>query len=533
MSNPAVSSANPALERQQAQEVFDSGRRSLTRFLAWSGLGLFLVGGVITTAAAFYDPHNPGGPLLPFIFIIGILAMGAVLLLLQRRQNDMAANLLVYGYTAIIYLSALFGTSGPPETTWPSMIFFALVVLWAGLLIGPRSAFVVATLASALYYFTAAFLEVPPGPQPTGFLGLPDYFITRAQAIDTRVLVVYYSIAFATAFFARSSQRLTDSLSERALSLAAALDQLQQKQRLERQTGAAIVEVMNQLGTISTRQLSSVHEQVSALAEVTSTIEELSQTALAIAEAAAGVDSSAEQALQAVSASQAAVNDSLQAMLLLKVQMQAIVERILALNNSIGRISEVTNVVANIAAQTHLLALNAAIEAAGAGPAGERFAIVASEVKKLAQRSQSEASKIRDLVVEVERANVASVMATEQGLKDSDKGSAQARLAADANLEVIDIVSATTARAKTITISTQQQRSASSQVVDTMRHLRIAASEVADTTTVINQAINELASLASQLGPPSPEHDQPTPDATRPQPSEHSAHDVAPLPAPG
>ena len=254
------------------------------------------------------------------------------------------------------------------------------------------------------------------------------------------------------------------------------------------------------LGSIAREQLSSVQEQVTALAQVSTTVEELSQTAIEIANTAHEVEDAAQQALTAVSTSQGAVNDSLQATMLIKLQVQQIVERIIALNERIASISEVTTVVSNIAAKTHLLALNAAIEAAGAGEAGGRFATVATEVKKLAQQSQNEASRINDLVAEVQRANTASVMATEQGLKDADKGAAEARKSAEANLEVIDLVEATSSRARSITMSTQQQRSASEQVVETMRHLRIAAQGIADTATSINGTISELSALASQLG---------------------------------
>ncbi len=88
--------------------------------------------------------------------------------------------------------------------------------------------------------------------------------------------------------------------------------------------------------------------------------------------------------------------------------MQQIVERTLTLNAQIQRISEVVSVVANIAAEIHLLALNASIEAAGAGLPGERFSIVAVEVKKLARRTQQATDRIRELVLKVQQANTAS-----------------------------------------------------------------------------------------------------------------------------
>ncbi len=319
------------------------------------------------------------------------------------------------------------------------------------------------------------------------------------SGIITNLIVLLLSYVLVL-FFAYVVRRGLAELNQQRNQLSLALTQLQAKQTMERQTGGTIVEVMSHLGSIAREQLSSVQEQVTALAEVSTTIEELSHTALAIADTAHEVEDAAHHALIAVSTSQGAVNDSLQATLLIKLQVQQIVERIVALNERIASISEVTLVVSNIAAKTHLLALNAAIEAAGAGEAGGRFATVAAEVKKLAQQSQNEATRIHDLVAEVQRANTASVMATEQGLKEADIGAAQARKSAEANLEVIDLVEATSSRARSITMSTQQQRSASEQVVETMRQLRIAAQGISDTTSSITGTISELSSLAAQLG---------------------------------
>jgi len=166
----------------------------------------------------------------------------------------------------------------------------------------------------------------------------------------------------------------------------------------------------------------------------------------------------------------------------------------------IQQIGEVVGVVSAIAAEIHLLALNAAIEAAGAGPTGGRFSIVAGEVKKLARRAQEEAKRIGSLVQEVQRANVMSVMATEQGLKETDKGAQQSREAAQANLELIDSVDSTTGQVRAITLATQQQRSATEQVVGTMRSLQDSAAQVADSSRELTTTLAQLNDLAAQLG---------------------------------
>lgn len=446
--------------------------------------------GCIGLLALLVTSPSPGAV---WIIWINVILCGLAALLVERYYVAV-----VFGFCLL--LNALVAAS--------SIYFYALNnsnefsfttigIVLSGLLLGGLG-------ATVTTIFTLLLLALGEVANASRWLPIPAIATAPNEGsqvtgtFDNAILVVV--IYLAVVFFAHVIRGGLFQLGHERNELAATLSQLRERQELERQTGGAIVEVMTQLGSIATEQLSSVQEQVTALAEVSTTVEELSHTALAIANNASEVESAAQHALGAVGSSQDAVNDSLQATVLIRVQVQQIVERIIALNERINSISEVTTAVSNIAAKTHLLALNAAIEAAGAGQAGERFAVVAGEVKKLAQQSQSEATRIRDLVTEVQKANAASVMATEQGLKDADKGAAQARKSAETNLEVIELVEETSSRAKSITMSTQQQRSASEQVVETMRHLRIAAQGIADTATMVNGTITQLSGLAAQLG---------------------------------
>lgn len=381
-----------------------------------------------------------------------------------------------------------------------SGLFFATLfdIALAGLLLGGGGATIVTSYEIVLLIageWTIANHIFRAPPRVYSEPRAADYVIYVIVSI-----LIILSIYVVVSFFSRVVQDTLSRLSRRSDELAEALQTVEQGRELQRQTGNQIVAVMGQLSSVAHEQLSSVQEQAAALAQVSATIEELSQTAMNIAEAAGTVELAVEDALESVSTSQGAVNDSLGAMISIKAQVQEIVNRTLALNERIGQINDVNGIVANIAAQTHLLALNAAIEAAGAGLEGERFATVATEVKKLAGRAQSEATQIRTLVNELGRANSASVMSTENGLKESDKGADRARRAADANADVIERIGLAADRAKAIALSTQQQRSASQQVVETIRQLKQGSQGIASTAQTLNASINELSALAQQLG---------------------------------
>jgi len=139
----------------------------------------------------------------------------------------------------------------------------------------------------------------------------------------------------------------------------------------------------------------------------------------------------------------------------------------------------------DIADQTNLLALNAAIEAARAGEEGRGFAVVAEEVRRLAERSKGSAGDIAVIVGGVREETNATVMAMEKGAKQMQAG--------------LVLLERVTDAAGHVRLTTQQQRSATSQVVETMEQLTDASRQVSATAQQIAAAAGSLADLAGNL----------------------------------
>jgi len=99
--------------------------------------------------------------------------------------------------------------------------------------------------------------------------------------------------------------------------------------------------------------------------------------------------------------------------------VQGISKKVKSLADRSLEISEIVNTIEDIASQTNLLALNAAIEAAGAGESGLRFAVVAEEVRKLAERSGKAAKDIVVLIKSVQTETQQAVVAMEEGTRGS------------------------------------------------------------------------------------------------------------------
>ncbi|HEX2912754.1 MAG TPA: methyl-accepting chemotaxis protein, partial [Chloroflexia bacterium] len=262
----------------------------------------------------------------------------------------------------------------------------------------------------------------------------------------------------------------------------------------------------SQIAGASNQSASSTIEQASAVAQATATIEELSRTAEQIAASSSLVAEAAQQALGSASDGQKTVKESIAGINSLKDQVQNITERILALSERSQRVGHIIEQVSSIADQTHLLALNAAIESAGAGEYGIRFAVVAANVKQLAERSRQATRDVQVVLEEIQAGTNASVMATEQGLKEAERGVRLAQRAGEANDNIIQIVERTTELAYSISLATQQQRSASEQVVTTMRQLAgviqegaASARQSSSLATSLDQVAGELRQMSSQF----------------------------------
>ena len=261
-----------------------------------------------------------------------------------------------------------------------------------------------------------------------------------------------------------------------------------------------------QITTSSTQVLANAEDhasgsvqQAASIAQVTATMEELTNTAKQIAQSATSVERIADDSAHAAHAGYASVGEALEAMENIRRRVGDISGKTMLLGERSRRISEVLNLIKEIAGEIHLLAVNAAIESAAAGEHGKRFAVVASEVRRLAERTRDSAEEIKSIVGEIQSATHSSVLATEEGVKEVESGVALATGARGSLEEIIQMVDRTTQAIRQITLATQQQQSASEQIVQTMREVAVVTSEAAAGMKQSAAAVGELNVLADQF----------------------------------
>jgi methyl-accepting chemotaxis protein len=152
-----------------------------------------------------------------------------------------------------------------------------------------------------------------------------------------------------------------------------------------------------------------------------------------------------------------------------------------------------------LAEQTNILAINATIEAAGAGEAGKRFAIVAEEIRKLADRIGGSTKEVRTLIEDVRSAVNTTVMATETGSKAVDAGTRQFGDVASTFKQIADLVAIATDAAREIELSTKQQATAVEQVNTAIANVAQAFVETETSAGQTLQTVSQMAALSKNL----------------------------------
>jgi methyl-accepting chemotaxis protein len=239
-----------------------------------------------------------------------------------------------------------------------------------------------------------------------------------------------------------------------------------------------------------------VEKQVHSVEETSETIQEMSRGVQHIAERAQSVatiaGSASEKALEGGKTIQTAVD-----------QMNSINETVTSLANVVKglgerseQIGQIIEVITGIAEQTNLLALNAAIEAARAGEHGRGFAVVADEVRKLAEQSAQSAQQISALIAAIQQETNEAVQSMAMATKETSNGIAVIRTAGQTFVQIKDAIHEVAAQIQEVSSSVQQMSAGAEQIVQSIQLISTIAESAASGTQEVSAATEEqLASM--------------------------------------
>ncbi|HVZ72776.1 MAG TPA: CHASE3 domain-containing protein [Polyangia bacterium] len=268
------------------------------------------------------------------------------------------------------------------------------------------------------------------------------------------------------------------------------------------QIGSAVRHVQSsssELQAAANQQVSGAKEQATAMTEITTTISELLATSRQIAESAQRVARVSTETASAARNGDDTVQRTQESVLSIKRQVDLIVGHMVELGKKSQQIGGILEIINELAEQTNILAINATIEAAGAGEMGRRFAVVADEIRKLADRVGGSTKEIRELVDDIRAAVNTTVMATEGGSKAVDAGTRQFGEVATSFKNIAGLVTTTSEAAREIELSTKQQASAVEQVNLAVANVSQAAKETEASSSQTLQTSSQLTTLSRDL----------------------------------
>ncbi len=246
-------------------------------------------------------------------------------------------------------------------------------------------------------------------------------------------------------------------------------------------------------------QVAISSEMSSSVAEITSTMEELSASSTQIAEHSKSVVDIANQTWENSKRGSEAMQMVLVRMGDIRTDNQHSLQEIVDLGAKSKEISKVMEIIKAIADQTKLIAFNAALEASSAGEAGKRFSVVASEIRRLADSVTDSTGEIEAKIQEIQDSISRLVITSEKGGSVITSGMEASTTTAHNLDDLVNAASQTSSAAQQISLSTQQQKTASNQVVVALREIVTASSHAAQSIGSISQISHDMTVMSAEL----------------------------------
>jgi methyl-accepting chemotaxis protein len=253
-----------------------------------------------------------------------------------------------------------------------------------------------------------------------------------------------------------------------------------------------ILAAAEQIAVGSQRQADEITNTSSAVEEMAASMNQVSRNAEASAEAA-------RRALDMAGHGDKSVRDTSEAMSRIDSAVQQTAEKMRLLGIRSSEISEIIDLINDIAAQTNLLALNAAIEAAHAGEAGLGFSVVADEIRKLAERSARATRDVGNLIKSIQSETSEALTAMEVGMKEVRGGSYLATQASNALQDISDAVRQSSELIEEISAASEEQARVTSNVAGAMQTISSITLETSAGAHQTAQTIEGMVGLADRL----------------------------------
>ncbi len=260
----------------------------------------------------------------------------------------------------------------------------------------------------------------------------------------------------------------------------------------------ALMQVMGEVAEAAALNATSVNTATTTLSQMNRVIED-------VADSAQTVSAHSATAFESARVGATAVNKTVDGMAAIRNAVEQTAVRVRELGEYSSKIGDIVAVIDDIAEQTNLLALNAAIEAARAGEHGRGFAVVADEVRKLAERSGEATKEIGKLISTVQSGTTEAVKAMESGVADVEAGTSQAAEAGDALGAILQSVEDTNNQVQQIAAAAQQLTASSTEMVRVVEGIaeiagtnRASAERMSTESGEVSRGVQAIAAVSEE-----------------------------------
>ena len=233
-------------------------------------------------------------------------------------------------------------------------------------------------------------------------------------------------------------------------------------------------------------------EAATAMNEMNATVQEVAKNAGSASTASADTKEKAEAGAQVVAKAVHSIEQVHQMSLELKDDMTQ-------LNEHAQDITRIMGVISDIADQTNLLALNAAIEAARAGEAGRGFAVVADEVRKLAEKTMASTNDVGNAIKAIQESTAKSTASVDNAVAQIEEATGLANESGRALEEIVTTAETTADQVNAIATASEEQSAASEEINHSILLCNDMSRQIADAMAEAAKAVSGLAQEAQEL----------------------------------
>jgi methyl-accepting chemotaxis protein len=272
------------------------------------------------------------------------------------------------------------------------------------------------------------------------------------------------------------------------------------------ESAIAVASASAEISSSTEQMAAGTQEQTSQTEEVARSIGEMSKTILDNSKSASVAADTAKQAKAAAEQGGGVVQETVGGMRQIADVVRESAHTVQELGKSSDQIGEIIRVIDDIADQTNLLALNAAIEAARAGEQGRGFAVVADEVRKLAEKTTKATKEIDETIKKIQTDTQGAVKSMTEATRQVDSGIARADRAGTSLKQIVQISQSVTEMIGQIAAASEQQSTSSEQITRNVEAITsvtqqtaAGVQEIARTAEDLNKLTEQLQSLVNQF----------------------------------